>query len=134
LPTFLALEAEAYAKAGRSDAALQVIEQALTVSKDTGECLATSELLRSKAGLLLATDRAAPDEIESLLVKSLAIARRQRERCFELRTACALARLRHRQDRGNEALTLLRAAYYQFTEGFDTADLQEAKALIENLG
>jgi predicted ATPase len=63
----------------------------------------------------------------------LAIARRQHQRCFELRAVCDLMRLRQREDRGEEALPLLRSAYNQFTEGFDMADLQEAKALIEDL-
>jgi DNA-binding response OmpR family regulator/class 3 adenylate cyclase/predicted ATPase len=129
LPAFLALEAEAYAKAGRSDEALQAIERALAISKETGESWAKPELLRSKAGLLLAAGRAAPDEIENLLTRGLTIARRQNELCFELRAACDLVRLR-----GNEALPLLRSVYDQFAEGFDTADLQEAKALIQSLG
>jgi DNA-binding response OmpR family regulator/class 3 adenylate cyclase/predicted ATPase len=133
LPTFLALEAEAHAKAGRGDEALHVIEQALAVSNETGECWAKPELLRRKAGLLLAMGGAARNEIESLLVSGLAIARRQHQRCFELRAVCDLTRLRQREDRGEEALPLLRSAYNQFTEGFDMADLQEAKALIEDL-
>jgi DNA-binding response OmpR family regulator/class 3 adenylate cyclase/predicted ATPase len=133
LPTFLALEAEAYAAGGRSDEALQTIERALTESKETGECWATPELLRRKAGLLLTTGRAAPGEIENLLVSGLALARRQGQRCFELRAAHELARLWQRQDRSNEALPLLRSVYDQAIEGFDGADLKEAKALIDNL-
>jgi DNA-binding response OmpR family regulator/class 3 adenylate cyclase/predicted ATPase len=133
LPTFLALEAEAYAAGGRSDEALQAIERALTVSKETGECWATPELLRRKAGLLLTTSRAPPDEIENLLVSGLALARRQGQRCFELRAAHELARLWQRRDRSNEALPLLRSVYDQAIEGFDGEDLKEAKALIDDL-
>jgi DNA-binding response OmpR family regulator/class 3 adenylate cyclase/predicted ATPase len=133
LPTFLALEAEAYAAGGRSDEALQAIERALAVSKETGECWGTPELLRRKAGLLLTTGRGAADEIENLLASGLALARRQGQRCFELRAAHELARLWQRQNRSNEALTLLRSVYDQAVEGFDAADLKEAEALIDNL-
>jgi DNA-binding response OmpR family regulator/class 3 adenylate cyclase/predicted ATPase len=133
LPTFLALEAEAYAKAGYSDAALQTIDRALAVSEDTGECWAKPELLRNKANLLLTSGLTTPPEIEGLLTSGLAIARRQHERFFELRIACDLARIWQSQGRGSEALPLLRSVYDQFTEGFDRAELEQAKALIRNL-
>jgi DNA-binding winged helix-turn-helix (wHTH) protein/class 3 adenylate cyclase/predicted ATPase len=133
VPSFLALEAEAYAEAGRSDDALHVIEQALAVSKETGERWANPELLRCKAGLLLATGRAAPGEIESLLVNGLIMAQRQGQRCFELRAACELARFWQRQDRGNQALPLLRSVYDQIAEGFDEVDLKEVKTLLKKL-
>jgi predicted ATPase len=132
LPIFLALEAEAYAKGGRSDAALQAIEQAMAISEETGEHLYVAEVLRIKAGLLQATDRAG-NQIETLLVNSLEIARRQQARCWELRTACDLARLWQGKGRGKEALQLLQPIYDQFTEGFDTADLQHAKLIIDSL-
>jgi DNA-binding response OmpR family regulator/class 3 adenylate cyclase/predicted ATPase len=133
LPAFLALEAEAYAKAGRNDNALQAIDQALAVLEETGECWAKAEALRMKAGLLMATGRAAVDEVETLLVTSLGLARRQQARSFALRTACDLARIRQGQDRRSEAMPLLQSIYGRFTEGFGTLDLQCAKALIENL-
>src|SRR5262249_2625157 len=104
LPTFLTLEAEAYAKTGRGDAAFQAIEKAFSISKDTGERWAMAEVLRVIARLLLATGRAEADEIESILVDSLEIARRQRARCWELRASCDLARLWQGQGRGREAL------------------------------
>jgi class 3 adenylate cyclase/predicted ATPase len=133
LPIFLTLEAEAYAKGGRGDAALQAIEKALAISKETGEHWAMAEMLRVKARLLLATGRADADEIETILVNSLEIARRQRARCWELRASCDLARLWQGQGRGRKALKLLQSIYDQFTEGFDTADLRDAKALIRSL-
>lgn len=133
LPIFLALEAEVHAKAGRNDAALQAIEQALATSDETGERWAVPEVLRMKAGLLQAAGRAGADEIESLLTKSLEIARHQHALCWELRAACDLARLWQRQGRRNDALKLLQSIYGQFTEGFETADLQEARALMESL-
>ena len=133
LPMFLALEAEAHAKAGRSDVALQAIEQALAMADETGERWAVAEVLRIKAGLLLAGGPSRADEAESLLTKSLEIARRQQALCWELRTSCDLARLWQRRGENREALTLLRSIYGQFTEGFGTPDLQDAKALMESL-
>ena len=85
------------------------------------------------AGLLQAAKRAAADEIENLLVKSLETARRQQALSWQLRTTCDLARLWQGQGRGDEALTLLQSIYDRFTEGFGTADLIHAKALLENL-
>jgi predicted ATPase len=91
-----------------------------------------AEVLRVKARLLQAAGREAK-EIESILVTSLKVARAQQARCWELRASCDLARLWHSRDRGSDALKLLQSVYDQFTEGFDTADLRNAKALIENL-
>ena len=131
LPTFLALEAEAYAKAGQSDAALQAIDQALLVSKETGECLAKAEMLRIKAGLVLATGHGAANEVKTLLVTSVRLARCQQARSFELRAACDLARVCGGQYPHNKFLSELRSIYGKFTEGFRTPDLKDAKALIE---
>lgn len=133
LPIFLALEAEAYAKAGHGDTALQVIEEAVAISDETGERWAIAEVLRVKAALIGATSNAATGDVEALLVKSLNIARSQQARCWELRTTCDLARIWHGQNRGQEALKLLRSIYDQFSEGFETADLQNAKALMASL-
>jgi predicted ATPase len=133
LPTFLTLEAEAHAKAGRGDAALQAVEQALAASKETGEIWANAEILRIKARLLLDAGKAAADEIESLLLTSLEISGGQGARCFELRAACDLARMQQGQHKADNALSLLRPIYDQFTEGLDTPDLKEAGALIREL-
>src|SRR6266508_4001850 len=133
LPIFLALKAEAHAKVGRSDIALSIIEEALAISDETGERWAVAEMLRIKAGLLQAIGRAAAEEIESLLVESLETGRRQQALSWQLRTACDLARLWQGQDRTEEALTLLQSTYDQFTEGFDTADVIQAEALLESL-
>ncbi len=132
LPIFLALEAEAHAKAGHTDTALQVIAEAILISEETGERWAVAEVLRIKAGLLLATGRPT-EEVEALLVNSLQIARHQQARSWELRTACDLARLWQHQGRGAEALQLVQTIYDQITEGFDTADLRDAEALLVEL-
>jgi predicted ATPase len=133
LPMFLILEAEGHLKAGRDQAALQTIEQALATCEDTGERWAKAEVLRTKACLLLSTGRAKSDEIETILLNSLEIARRQQARCWELRTSCDLSRLWQRQGRSGEALRLLQSVYDQFEEGFDEADLRNARALLRSL-
>ena len=133
LPIFLALEAEGHFKAGRNQAALHSIEQALATSDETGERWAIAEILRVKAHLLLTTGRGIPEEVERLLIESLEIARRQQALCWELRTSCDLARLWQEQGRSKEALQLLRTIYGRFTEGFETTDLRHAKVLIEGL-
>jgi class 3 adenylate cyclase/predicted ATPase/DNA-binding response OmpR family regulator len=133
LPIFLTLEAEACAEAGRSDAALEVIEEALAISKDTGERWALAEVLRVKARLLQAASRADAGEIEAILIDSLEIARAQHARWWELRASCDLADLWQAQGRGRKALNLLQSVYEQFTEGLDTPDLRNAKAHMEDL-
>jgi predicted ATPase len=133
LPIFLTLEAEACAKAGRGDAALEAIEEALAIAKNTSERWAMAEVLRVKARLLKAAAGAETKEIETILLSSLDTARAQQARCWELRAACDLARLWKGQGRGREGLKLVQAIYEQFTEGFDTADLLEAKALMQDL-
>jgi class 3 adenylate cyclase/predicted ATPase len=129
LPIYLALEAEGLSKAGDRDAALQTIDEAIATSKETGEQWAVAEVLRMKARLL--ASRAAVGEIEALLSESIEIARRQQARCWELRAACDLARLWQQQGRDIEAFNLLRSIYDQFTEGFDTPDLLNAKAILD---
>jgi hypothetical protein len=83
--------------------------------------------------LLLATGRARPDEIDALLVDSLEIARGQKARSWELRTACDLSCLRQRQGRWEEAVSLLQRSYDQFSEGLETADVMHAKTLLDQL-
>ena len=118
---------------GRDDAALEFIEEALAVSKDTGERWAMAEVLRVKARLLQILGRTETSEIETVLINALEIARAQQARCWELRASCDLARLWQGQGREREGLKLLESIYEQFTEGFDSRDLVDAKALLKNL-
>jgi predicted ATPase len=133
MPMFLILEAEGHVKAGRAEAALQAIGQALATCEDTGERWALAEVLRTKARMLLSTGRAKSDEIEAILLDSLEIARRQQARCWELRTSCDLARLWQGQGRNREALKLLQSLCDQFEEGSDVMDLGNARALVRGL-
>ena len=132
LPLFLVLEAQAYNKAGRNEAALGAIEQAIAISEETGEHWCLAEILRIKAGLLSATEGAS-DQVEILFATSLEIARNQQARCWELRAACDLASRWQSKGRANEALQLLQPIYAQFTEGFDSADLRHAKWILDGL-
>jgi predicted ATPase len=132
LPIFLALQAEGHFKAGRNEAALHSIGQALATSDETGERWAIAEILRIKANLLQTTGGKA-EEVEGALVESLEIARRQQAKSWELRAATSLAQLWRDQGKVQQARELLAPSYGWFTEGFDTRDLKEAKALLDTL-
>lgn len=131
LPIFVALEGEAHAAAGRSDAALQAVDQAIAISGETGERWAIAEVLRLKAQILLKSGRGEPDRVEALLHESLDVARSQGARSWRLRTACDLVQFHRGRGGEQDALKLLQSIYQQFTEGFGAPDLIRAKALLE---
>jgi predicted ATPase len=133
LPMFLAIEAEARAAAGRRDQALDRIEQAVTIAAETGERWAMAEVLRVKAGLLMADNGARADEAEGLLVQSIEIAKSQQARSWELRAACDLARLRWVNGRATEAATLLRDTIAQFGRDEDSTEINSARALLNSI-
>jgi predicted ATPase len=136
MPIFLTLEAQACANAGRNEAALRAIEQALATSPENGLHWATAEVLqvlRTKARLLLSAGRTNNREIETILRSSLSIAQRQQARCWELRTSCDLSHFWQRQGRNWEALELLQSVYDQFKEGFESTDLRDARKHLEKL-
>jgi predicted ATPase/DNA-binding winged helix-turn-helix (wHTH) protein len=137
---FLALLAEAYGRAGQVTEGLGLLAQALTVVRTTGEQVYEAELYRLRGELLLApagpgrrTRGSHEADAESSLQQALAGARRQQAKSLELRAALSLAQLWQRQGKRDKAHELLAPTYGWFTEGFDTADLQEAKALLEAL-
>jgi predicted ATPase len=130
MPMFLILGAAGYVKAGRDEAALETIEQALAICEETGERWTLAEVLRTKAWILLSTGRAKSNEIEAILLDSLEIARRQQARCWELRTSRDLAHLWRCQGRNREALELLQSVCDQFKDDFDVVDLRDARALL----
>ena len=92
-----------------------------------------AELYRLKGALLWQHDMASLEDAEACFQQALAIARRQEAKALELRAARSLSRLWQQQGKQAEARALLVPIYGWFTEGFDTADLQEAKALLEEL-
>ena len=134
LPYHLALLAEAYGKAGQGEEGLRVLAEALTMVNNTGERNYEAELYRLKGELLLQQGAESGNEAETCFRQALDIARHQEAKSLELRAAMSLSRLWQEQGKRVEACVLLAPIYGWFTEGFDTADLQEAKALLEALG
>ena len=134
MPDSLALLAAVYKKRGQAEKGLNVVAEALARVEKTGGRLWEAELYRLKGELLLVRDAPRPQvvEAEACFQQALAIARRQQAKSWELRAATSLARL-WQQSKRAEARELLAPVYNWFTEGFDTADLQEAKALLEEL-
>jgi predicted ATPase len=130
---WLALLAEAYGKGGQGTEGLCVLAEALTIVNSTRERNYEAELYRLKGELLLQQAAGSGDEAETCFRQALDIARQQQARSLELRAAMSLSRLWQRQCKRAEACALLAPIYGWFTEGFDTADLQEAKALLDEL-
>jgi predicted ATPase len=132
---FLALLAEALGEEGRVEEGLAVLSEALEQMHATGEGLHGAELHRLQGEFLLRREaaEAADREPEACFRRALAIARRQQARSLELRAAMSLTRLYQKQGRPGEARPMLGECHGWFTEGFDTPDLQEAKALLEGL-
>jgi predicted ATPase len=110
-----------------------VLEEAWGLVHQYGICDHEAELSRLQGELLLHQAAAPQGEAEAHLQQALTIARRQQAKAFELRAAMSLARLWQQQGKRTEAYELLSPVYGWFTEGFDTADLQDAKALLEEL-
>jgi DNA-binding SARP family transcriptional activator/predicted negative regulator of RcsB-dependent stress response len=133
LPYYLALLGEAHLRRGEADAGLEVVEEALSCSRETNERWWDAELHRLRGALLLASGAEAA-EAEAALRRALEIARGQRAKSLELRAAQALADLWARSGRTAEARNLLAPVYSSFTEGLETPDLQAALALLSSLG
>ena len=130
---FLMLLADAWLRLGQPDEAAAAIKEGLARAQATGEHFCTAELYRLRARACLARDARAGRVAEAALEAALADARRQSSRIFELRAACDLARLWADRGERRKAHTLLAPVYGWFTEGFKTADLKDAKALLEEL-
>ena len=131
---FLGALAEGLGSAGRATEGLAAIEEASERSERTEERWSMPELLRVKGELLLL--QGAPNAVadaEALFLQALDWARRQELLSWELRGATSLARLFHQQGRTSQARKLLAPIYDRFTEGFGTADLIAAKAVLEAL-
>jgi predicted ATPase len=134
LPWALGLLAEALGNKNRAEEALNVLAEALAVSRKTGDQWYDEEIYRLKGELLLASSRAEnPSEAESCFRHAIDVARRQSAKSLELRTTTSLSRLLDKQGRRDEARRMLAEIYGWFTEGFDTADLKDAKALLDAL-
>ena len=126
--------AETCGNNGRAEEALDLVAQGLTTAEQTGMRVAEAELRRVKGELLMIKDPGNAAEAERCLRTAIDVARRQGARLFELRATVSLARLLKQQGKTDEARQMLAGIYGWFTEGFDTADLKDAKALLKELG
>ncbi|HSX82478.1 MAG TPA: hypothetical protein VLQ80_28450, partial [Candidatus Saccharimonadia bacterium] len=133
LPHALAKLAEAYAKVGRLEDGLTGLAEALRLVDTHEEQYYTAELHRLKGTILLRRSVDHALEAEACFHQALAIARQQQARLLELRATVSLGRLWQQQGKREKARELLTEVYGWFTEGFDTLDLLEAKALLEAL-
>ncbi|WP_255853195.1 hypothetical protein [Marinobacterium rhizophilum] len=129
LPYFMALLAESLGKSGQVEEALAVLGDALAIVKQTGEGLYAPELHRLQGLFQLQQ----PDIAASCFRQAIELAEEQHSRSLELRAAMDLARLLGQQGHTQEAHELLSARYRFFDEGLDTADLQAARGLLEQL-
>ncbi len=137
-PAYFAFLAEAYERMAQAEEGLTVLAEALAVVRRTGECHYEPELYRLQGELTLQSQGsgrpfAIAAEAEHCFHQALAVARTQHAKSWELRAATSLARLWHRQGKKDQARQLLGDIYGWFTEGFDTHDVREAKALLEEL-
>jgi predicted ATPase len=132
-PYFLGLLAEAYGAGGHPDEGLAALAEALAVTDTTELRYYGAELYRLKGALL--QQQAVPEAAQAAACfhQALDVARQQQAKSWELRAAMSLARLWQSQDKRTEARQVLDEVYRWFTEGFDTADLQEARALLVEL-
>jgi predicted ATPase len=128
---YLALFAWFLGKAGKFDDALRTIQESISIITESGERLFEVEVLRLKAEILILQDRSAFPEVEKLLREALNLSRLQHSKLWELRAGLSLARLLHDTNRIDEARLILAEIYNWFTEGFDTADLNDAKVLLD---
>jgi predicted ATPase len=131
LAFYLTTLAEAYGMAAQLEEGLNWLAEAAKIMETTNDCWAEAEMHRMRGTLLLSLrERAAA---EKSYRQALEVARRQSAKFWELRAAMSLARLWRDQDKPQQARELLAPVYGWFTEGFDTRDLKEAKALLEEL-
>jgi predicted ATPase len=129
-----ALFAECLEKRGNTDESLAALEAAVVHVERTGDALWEPEVHRVIGDLLLRRHPSAPDRAEVSYRRAIERARSQEAKSWELRAATSLARLWRDQGKRTEAHALLAPVYGWFTEGFDTADLKDAKTLLDELG
>jgi DNA-binding winged helix-turn-helix (wHTH) protein/predicted ATPase len=130
---FYSALAAAFGKAGRTQEGLEAVDLGLAMGRDGGESFYRGELYRIRGELIQIEDPAHPHEVERLFRTAIDTASGQQARSFELRATTSLARLLAKQGHRDEARTMLAEIYNWFTEGFDTPDLKDAKALLDEL-
>jgi predicted ATPase len=133
-PYYLCLLAEACLKAGRLDDGLSALTEALAAADEREDRALEAEIHRLKGELLLRQNHSNVVEAQSCFQRAIEIARKQSAKSWELRATTSLARLLRDTDRRDEARAMLADIYGWFAEGFDTADLKDAEALLGELG
>jgi predicted ATPase len=133
MPLYLPFLAMAYADLGQFDEAWRCVEEATTAVETTGERWCEAEVSRVAGEIALLSHEPEKAKAEGYFDRGLGIARKQQAKSFELRASMSLARLSRSQGKMQQARELLAPVYGWFTEGFDTRDLKEAKALLEEL-
>jgi predicted ATPase len=133
LPSYLSDFAGAYAELGQFDDARRCIGEAMTAVETTKEKWCEAEVHRIAGEIALMSPERDTVKAEAYFERALAVARAQQAKSWELRAAMGMARLWSDQGKRNQARDLLAPVYDWFTEGFDTLDLKEAKALLDAL-
>ena len=133
VPLCLSYLAKAHAELGQFDDAWRSIDEAMTAVETTNERWFEADILRMAGEIALKSPDADAVKAETYFERALAVARQQQAKSWELRAAMSLARLWRSQGKPQQARELLAPVYGWFTEGFDTRDLKEAKALLEEL-
>jgi predicted ATPase len=134
VPYFSTVLADVAAHLGHPEDGLQALAEAHTLVEHHEERYWEAEVARLRGMLLLRQPMPQQEEAETWLQRALDVARHQEAKALELRAAMSLARLWQQQGKRADAHALLAPVYSWFTEGFDTADLQEAKTLLDALG
>jgi predicted ATPase len=129
----LSCAGQAYAGLGQFDDACRRIEEAITAVEATEERWWEAEVHRIAGEIALKSQQPDAAKAEAYFERALTVARQQQAKSWELRAAMSMARLWRDQGKRDEAHNLLAPVYGWFTEGFDTRDLKEAKALLEEL-
>ena len=134
MPFWLSYLARAYAELGQFDDAWRCIGEAMTAVETAKERWCEAEVNRIAGEIALLSPEPDAAKAEAYFERALAVAREQQAKSWELRAAMSMARLWRDQGKRDEARDLLAPVYGWFTEGFDTLDLKEAKALLDELG
>jgi predicted ATPase len=132
-PVWLSLLARAYGELGQFDEAWSYIDEAMTAVETTKEKWYEADVHRIAGEIALASPEPDAAKAEACFERALVVAREQQAKSWELRAATSMARLWRDQGKPQQARELLAPVYGWFTEGFDTRDLKEAKALLAEL-
>ena len=132
-PFFFSHLARAYVALGNFEDAQRSIGEAITTIERTREAWCEAEVYRTAGEIMLLAPERDAANAEAYFNRALTVARAREAKSWELRAAMSMARLWRDQDKSRQARELLAPVYGWFTEGFDTADLKDAKALLDEL-